>query len=405
VTEVRTPERERSEGGLLDIDPFSRACLTDPYPSHEAMREAGPIVKLKPYGVWATARHEHVHAILNDWKTFCSSAGVGLSDFSKEKPWRPPSLLLEADPPAHDRPRGILTRLLSPVVVRGLRATLERNAEELVGKLVQQGEFDGTKDLAEVFPLKALCDAVGLCEEGRENLIKYASIGFATFGPRNWIWEEVMPNFPKLHGWVMANCEREVLTPDGWGAQIYASADAGQITLDEARMLVRTLLSAGVDTVVNAFSNMMAAFARHPDQWSLLRSDPSLVRPAFEETMRYESAIQMFFRTTTEDTQVGGVKLGSGEKVLLSLGGANRDPRKWPDPDRFDILRSTIGHVAFGNGVHGCLGQMLGRLQGEVVLAALARRIRSFELTDEPQLSLNNTSRGYARIPLRIRAA
>jgi cytochrome P450 len=121
--------------------------------------------------------------------------------------------------------------------------------------------------------------------------------------------------------------------------------------------------------------------------------------------MRYESAIQMFFRTTTQDTQVGGVKLGAGEKVLLSLGGANRDPRKWPDPDRFDIQRSTIGHVAFGNGVHGCLGQMLGRLQGEVVLAALARRIRSFELTDEPELSLNNTSRGYARIPLRIRAA
>src|SRR5262249_38099353 len=136
---------------VLDADPFSREHLTDPYPLQEMMREAGPIVWLKPYGIWATARHEHVQAVLNDHQTFCSSAGVGWSDFRKEKPWRPPSLLLEADPPAHDRPRRILTRILSPAAVRKLRAAFEQDAENLADKLVRQRRFDAVKELAEVY--------------------------------------------------------------------------------------------------------------------------------------------------------------------------------------------------------------------------------------------------------------
>jgi 4-methoxybenzoate monooxygenase (O-demethylating) len=387
---------------VLDADPFSRENLTDPYPLQEAMREAGPIVWLRPYGIWATARHEHVQAILNDHATFCSSAGVGLSDFRKEKPWRPPSLLLEADPPAHDRPRRVLTRILSPAAVRQLRAAFENDAEELANKLVRKGRFDAVKELAEVYPLHVLSDAVGIPRAERENIIRYASIGFATFGPRNWIWDELMPTFPKLHAWVMANCERDVLTPGGFGAQICEAADAGEITIDEARLLVRTLLSAGVETAVNGFGNMMLAFARHPEQWMLLRDDPSLAKAAFEEALRFESPIQMFFRTTTCEADVGGVKLGEGQKVMVSLGGANRDPRKWEEPTRFDIKRSAAGHVAFGTGVHGCLGQMFARLEGEAILTALAKRAHSFGLAGEPTPSLNNTSRGYASIPLMV---
>jgi cytochrome P450 len=387
---------------VLNADPFSRENLTDPYPLQEEMREAGPIVWLKPHGIWATARHEHVQAILNDHKTFCSSAGVGLSDFRKERPWRQPSLLLEADPPAHDRPRRVLTRILSPIVVRNMRETFARYADELADKLVRQGSFDAVKELAEVYPLNALADAVGIPQGERKNIIRYAAIGFATFGPRNWIWDEVMPGFPKLHAWVMANCEPDVLTPNGLGAQIYAAADTGEITVDEARLLVRTFLSAGVDTAVNGIGNMMLAFAGFPDQWGLLRDDPSLARASFEEALRYESPIQMFFRTTTQAADVGSVKLDEGQKVVLSLGGANRDPRKWNEPSRFDIMRSTAGHVAFGSGVHACLGQMFARLEGEAILTALAKRVHHFELVGEPKPSLNNTSRGYASIPLKV---
>lgn len=387
----------------LAIDPFSREFLSDPYPFHEEMREAGPVVHLSRYNLWATARQEHVHAVLNDWKTFCSAAGVGLSDFRKEKPWRTPSLILEADPPLHTKTRAILTRIMSPTAVRKLRENFIRDAEVLVERIVDMGEFDAVKDFAEIYPAKVVADAVGIAEAGRENLMRYGSMAFATFGPRNWIFEEVMRNFPPVHAWIMANCERHALTPDGFGAQIYQAADAGDISQEQAPLLVRSFLTAGIDTAVNAFGNLLLAFARHPAQWAILRDNPSMWRTAFEEGMRYESPIQMFFRTTTTATELAGVHIPEGVKVLLFLGAANRDRRKFDDPEKFDIRRDASGHVAFGAGIHGCVGQMVARLEAESILCALARRVDTMELTGEPELSFNNTSRGYRTIPLRIR--
>src|ERR1700733_10078175 len=154
---------------VCSVDPFSHAFLHDPYPQHEAMREAGPVVWLEQYGIWAMARHQEVRDALTDWQTYCSSAGVGLSDFRKEPPWRPPSIILEADPPLHTRTRAVLTRILSPAAINVLRTRFAREAEALVDRLVDQREFDGITDLAETYPLKVFPDAVGLAEEGREN--------------------------------------------------------------------------------------------------------------------------------------------------------------------------------------------------------------------------------------------
>jgi len=167
------------------VDPFSREFLTDPYPFHAALREAGPVVWLERYGIWAMARHEEVRACLMDWETFCSSAGVGLSDFRKETPWRPPSLILEADPPLHTRTRAVLTRILSAAAMKRLWTTFQRDAVELVDRLVERGTFDAVRDLAEVYPLGVFPDAVGLEAEGRENLLPYGNMAFNAFGPRN----------------------------------------------------------------------------------------------------------------------------------------------------------------------------------------------------------------------------
>lgn len=144
------------------IDPFSREFLSNPYPHHEALREAGPVVWLEQYGIWAMARHDDVRAALTDWETYCSGAGVGLSDFRKEPPWRPPSLILEADPPLHTRTRGVLTRILSPAAIKKLREAFDVEAERLAQELVQRRVFDGVMDLAEPYLLKVFPDAVGL---------------------------------------------------------------------------------------------------------------------------------------------------------------------------------------------------------------------------------------------------
>ncbi len=388
---------------VADVDPFSHAFLENPYPHHEAMREAGPVIWLEHYGIWAMARHQEVRDGLTDWQTYCSGAGVGLSDFRKEPPWRPPSIILEADPPLHTRTRAVLTRILSPAAINVLREAFAREAEALVDRLVERREFDGVADLSEAFPLKVFPDAVGLTDDGREHLMAYGSMVFNGFGPRNDLFDKAMANAGQVRDWIMSKCSRAALAPGGLGRQIFEAVDAGELSEDEAGMLVRSFLSAGIDTTVYGLGNALYCFANYPEQWTVLRENPKLIRGSFEEVLRFEAPVQTFFRTTTKAVDVGGVQLGAGEKVLLFLAAANRDPRRWDKPDTFDVTRRAVGHMTFGTGIHGCVGQAVARLESEVLFGALAKRVVSFEMIGEPRRRLNNTLRGFDSLPLRIK--
>jgi hypothetical protein len=387
------------------IDPFSQGFLRDPYPHHDSLREAGPVVWLEQYGIWAMARHQEVRDALTDWQTYCSSAGVGLSDFRKEPPWRPPSIILEADPPLHTRTRAVLTRILSPAAINVLRTTFEREAEALVGRLVEQREFDGVADLAEAYPLKVFPNAVGISQDGRENLLPYGNMVFNSFGPRNDLFDRAMANAGPVRDWIMSKCSRAALAPGGLGMQIFEAADSAELTEAEAGMLVRSFLSAGIDTTVYGLGNALYCLARYPEQWTVLRENPKLIRGAFEEVLRFEAPVETFFRTTTRAVEMSGVGLGEGEKVLLFLAAANRDPRRWERPDHFDVTRRATGHMTFGTGIHGCVGQAVARLESEAIIGAFLKRVASFELTGEPQPRLNNTLRGLDTLPLRVMPA
>jgi cytochrome P450 len=389
----------------LDLDPFSTEFLNSPYAFHEQLRDAGPVVWLSRYGIWAMARYEQVSAALNDWQTFCSRYGVGLADFKKEKPWRPPSLILEADPPSHTRTRAVLGRILSRSALEKLREGFDQEARRLIDGVLLHDRIDGVKQLAEAFPLSVFPDAVGLIREGRENLLPYGNMVFNAFGPHNRLLEDSMASAAPVVAWIAAQCRREALSKDGIGAQIYAEADAGHVSHEEAALLVRSLLSAGLDTTIFAISNALHCFARNAGQWRCLRDNPSLARPAFEEVIRFASPVQTFFRTTAKAVEVAGVHLDEGQKVLLFLAAANRDPRKWRDPEKFDISRKTLGHVGLGHGIHACVGQMVARLEAESLLTVIARRVEKIELTGEPIWRLNNTIRGLDTLPLMLRGA
>lgn len=384
------------------LDPYSLEFLSNPFPLHEQLRDAGPVVWLERYGLYAMARHKEVHAALNDWQAFCSSAGVGISDYRKEKPWRTPSIILEVDPPQHTHSRAVLARILSRRALESLREMFVREAEILVDRLVSQVTFDGMKDLAEPYPLKVFGDAIGLPLEGRDNLMHYGRLQLNAFGPRNALYEEAMANAAPIQEWVASICNREALTVDGLGAQIFAAADRQEITVEEAKLLFRAFLSAGGDTTINGIGNALYHCASNPQQWDALTQDPSLARGAFEEAIRLDPPIQTFFRTTTAQVEVGGLGIAANTKVMLFLGSANRDPRRWENPDRFDIRRSVTGHVGFGAGIHGCIGQLIARMEGESILMALARRVKSITLVGEPMRRLNNTLRGWSSLPLTV---
>jgi 4-methoxybenzoate monooxygenase (O-demethylating) len=384
-------------------DPFSADVLEDPAPLHRELREAGPLVRLTAYGVYGLARYAQVHAALTDWQAFQSGAGVGLSNFRYEEPWRPPSLLLEADPPRHDAPRRVLQKVLSPRSLRRLREDWLADGDALVDEVLSGGpEFDGVPALAEAFPLRVFPDAVGLPAEGRENLLPLGDHNFNAFGPANELVRAGAPKAPELMAWATARCQREALAPDGFGAQIWAAADRGEITVAQAPVVARSLLLAGVDTTVHGLSAVLYAFATHPDQWRRLRAEPGLARVAFDEAVRWESPVQTFFRTATRDVRVGGHVIPDGQKILVFLGAANRDPRRWSDPDAFDLGRDPSGHVGFGMGIHQCVGQHVARLEAEAILTALARRVRTIELAGPTKRHHNNTLRAWESIPLRV---
>src|SRR3954471_14113704 len=384
----------------LDIDPFSIEFFDDLHPAQQRMREAGPLIYLDAWNVYGVARYAEVHAVLNDPATFCSSRGVGLSDFAKEKPWRPPSIILEADPPAHTRTRAVLSDVLSPTALKQLRGRFTAAAEAKVDELLARKSFDAIPDLAEAFPMSVFPDAMGLKEEGRENLLPYAGLVFNAFGPPNQLRQDAIDRSAPHQSYVAAQCQRENLTPDGFGGCIHARADAGDITEAEAPLLVRSLLSAGIDTTVNGIGAAIYCLARFPDQLARLRADPSLARNAFEEAIRFESPVQTFFRTTTREVEISGHRIGEGEKVLMFLGAANRDPRRWENADRYDIGRKTSGHVGYGSGIHMCVGQLVARLEGEVMMAALARKVAKIEITGPVKRRYNNTLRGLESLPI-----
>ncbi len=384
-----------------DFDPFSSETRRDPYGAYAKLRAAGPIVRLTKYDIWAVPRAADVKSILEDHVNFSSAGGAGLANYFKQKPWRPPSIILEADPPLHSRSRAVLARVLSPGVMRRLADEFKAKAIALIDPLIDAGTFDGVRDIAEVFPTTVFPDALGIDEEGAENFLTYGAMVFAGFGPENDYFREVMGKAATVLPWVTAKCQRDSLRPGSFGANVYDAVDAGQITEEEAALLVRSLLSAGLDTTISAIGMSLYSLARSPDQWAILAGNPSIARGAFDETLRYDSPAPFVFRTTPHETEFAGVKIDRHEKVLLLVASANRDETRWERADRLDINRRVAGHLAFGTGIHGCVGQMVSRLEAEAVLSALAARVSTIEIAGEITFRESTGLRALSSLPLR----
>ncbi len=198
-------------------------------------------------------------------------------------------------------------------------------------------------------------------------------------------------------------CKRENLTDGGWGARVYRTAEDGDCSPEEAELLVRSFLTAGLDTTINGIGHLVLALASHPDQWQKLQANPGvLVRKAFEESLRWDSTVQIFFRTAASDAQLGGLPIPRDAKVILFLGAANRDPRRWNNPDAFEIERQAAGHVGFGFGIHQRLGQMIARREAEAVLKALVARVGTMRIAGEPTRRLNNTLHALSYLPVEM---
>ncbi|MDP2801853.1 MAG: cytochrome P450 [Phreatobacter sp.] len=396
--------QEVAERVSSDLNPLVREGFLNPYPMYQELRALGPVVWMQSLNAWGVFRDAEVRRVITDWQSFGSKGGGGVSNFYFEKPWREPSVVFEVDPPDHTRTRTVLTRVLSPAALAKLKAGMEAEAARLVNSLLERKTFDAVADFARPFPLKVLPDAVGLPEEGRHNLLTYNQFvrkGRALNWRQNWTEADEVEG-ERITNWVADHCRREGLKADGFGAQIYAAADAGEISDYEAAMLVRSFLTAGVEGTINGISHTINLLMAHPEQWAIVRDDPTKVRAAFEEMLRFDSGVQIIARNTMGEMDFEGVRLGAFDKVIAFIGSANRDPSRWANPDVYDVTRNTAGHVALGTGIHGCVGQMIARMEATAVLGALVRAVDEIRPAGAPVYRTTG-ARGLESLPVTIR--
>lgn len=376
-----------------DLDLFSDEVLLDPYPAYQVLRDLG-VVETRRYGVWIVSRDAHVREVLKDWHTYSSAWGTaidpGVNGLRATN-------IISTDPPAHDELRDVLAPQMSARSVRELQGRIDQVAADLVDGLLETGGGDVVARLAQPLPLRIVGDLVGFAEEGREGLLEWVDASFNTFGPMNQRTRESIPKLESIWEYLDTMATRERLAPGGLGAAIHDAKDQGRISADQCRSLLFAYATAGIDTTVNAISSAVWLLARFPEQWSMLRSDPSLVSGAANEVLRVESPIQSFTRLARVTGRLGDTIVPRGSRVLVLFGSANRDERKWQDPARFDVGRAAADHVAFGYGVHSCAGQFLAKAELQGVLRALVERVSTIRLVSAER-KLHNVLRGFRHL-------
>ncbi|GAA5156506.1 MULTISPECIES: cytochrome P450 [Amycolatopsis] len=382
-----------------DVDLFCEDVMADPYPVFRELRDAGPVVHLDRFDVFAVPRYAEARHVLGDWESF-SSADIALNTQFNHYIG---DGIIRSDPPLHEAQRNVLAGRLARPALRALQPEIDRRAEEIVDALVARGSFDAVGDLARRFPVEVVGDLIGLPQEGREELLPLIDANFNCFGPDNDRTRASVPRLPTLAEWVVTHAARDQLTEGSMGRAVFDAVDAGQLPAEAAPWLLMTYVVAGMDTTVHSIGHTIWLLARHPGQWDALRADPSLVPQAFREIVRYESPVQVFGRTARTAWTVDGITVPEGARLAVLYGSANRDERKWPDADRFDITRNNADHLAFGYGLHGCAGQALARLEGEALLRALLRRVSRIE-AGEPVRHFNNVLRGLESLPVTVHA-
>jgi cytochrome P450 len=382
-----------------DHDLFCDDALTDPYPIYDELRAQGGAVWMTAHNAFVLTRFDECREALRNWAVFSSANGAMMNDPLNEM--FSGQILLCTDGVQHGRLRSAIGAPLTTKALADVREQIDTEAERLVERLVAVGEFDAVRDLAYHLPVSIVSTLVGIPEAGRERMVEWGGAVFNLFGPMNGRANEAFPLVGEMSGFIENECQRENLSPGGWGMGLYEAADRGDIAPDDPAKLMTDYMVPSLDTTINATSNMVWLFANNPDQWDLLRERPDLASNAISEILRIESVIQGFSRFTTVDHDVDDVTIPAGSRVFVSYGAANRDPHKFTDPARFDIERSNASdHLGLGYGAHSCPGGHLARMELRALITALLPRVERFEIASVSR-KLNNVIRGLGACHVR----
>lgn len=360
---------------VIDIDLFSEATRHSPYPAYQVLRDSGEVCELAGAGLYAVGRHEHVKEILGNWEDFSSADGVALNALMNQLM---AGTVLTSDPPEHKRLRDMLARPISPARLTELRPRLAALADTRVAELIGAGRFDGMANLATLLPISIISEMVGLPEEGREQMLDWAGAAF------NGMATEGLPlcdqAFPVMLGMVSYITSPDLpsrLKPGSWAADLWQFVEGGQLAEEEFRSIIQGYVSPSLDTTIFAIGNLLWLLAANPEQWRRLKENPSLISRCINESLRIESPAFGFSRVARRDLQIGQYSVPKGARIVTVLPSANRDERRYDRPAVFDISRDASDHLAFGGGVHRCVGGNLAMLEITAILTAIVKHVES----------------------------
>lgn len=383
-------------------DVYAHDAILDPYPHYDRMRDLGPVVRLSKQRVLAVTRYDDCKQVLLDDATFVSGRGVALNPVANRLSR---GTTLNSDGEEHDRRRKILASRLTPKALRSMRDEVEQRADAVVAAAVDKGRIDGVADLAEALPTSFVPDLIGWPQEGREHLLRWAGATFDSLGPVNGQTLRTAPSTIGMMRFARSVVRRGAVLPGSMGADLLEKAENGELPRSECPALMIDYLAPSLDTTISAIASALLLLAEHPDQWAVLKDDPSLIPNAVNEVVRLESPLRAFARYVERDTEIGGVAVTAGSRVVVFYASANRDERVWDDPTRFDVTRDAAAQLGFGQGTHGCAGQGLARLETQSILRSIVQRVDRIEITGAPAWGLNNIIHKLDHLPLRLVAA
>lgn len=383
-------------------DLFTDEMRRNPYPIYDQIRSTSPVFRIPPpFDAWAIFDYEGVKCALNDHEAFSSAVPA------------PKNWFLFFDPPQHTKLRALISRAFTPRMIANLESRIRQLSRELLNAVIERGEMDLATDYSIPLPMKVIAQMIGIPVEDWSRFNHWSDVILRLSYTRSGGPDAAQASADftavsvEMNGYLtdMIAQRRSAPTDDLLTKLIEAEVDGERLSQAEILGFFQLLLVGGQETTTNLINNAMLCLLEDPDQLTGLRATPELLPSAIEEVLRYRSPLQWVMRTPRRDIEMHGQTIPAGKLVLSVVGSANRDPRQFANPDRFDITRNPNPHIAFGHGIHSCLGAALSRMEARIALTDLLERMPHIELATsepwQPRKALH--VHGPTRLPLRFR--
>ena len=381
------------------VNLYDDDVIENPWPYYTRLRNLGPVVWMTALGNYAFTHYDTVRAGLRDHATFVSGLGAAADDFGCEFQR---GNTVASDCPRHTTLRNAISPPLQLNNVADLRPQIQAAANDFVHAAVDKSGGDVITDLAQPLPLAIVRDLVGLPDFGRDNMLKWASAAFDMQGIQNARGQAAVAKIREMQSFAKTGATPDKLKTGSWTHRIAEMAKSGALDPELAPFAIRDYINPSLDTTISAIGHLMYHLGKDPDAWAMLKTQPDLATNAAHEAIRIGTPIRSFARHASKEVKIAGVEIPKGARVMMLYASANRDEQVFENADKFDLTRRNARrHLAFGAGVHMCVGMHLAVLEIECLIAAMIDQIDHFEL-GTPTVAMNNSICAYASLPIRI---